>query len=462
MERSPAPAPVEVPKFFVCPISLEVMRDPVTLSSGITYDRDSIERWVFTDGHGDCPVTKLPLGADDLEPTPNHTLRRLIQSWCAAHAVERFPTPRPPVDADRVAAIVDGAKKKGSGGPGGGQGQQELMAALRELADIVGESDRNRRCVEGVPEAVEFLVSVVKKHAATTSSSSSKPLLGGCGSQSHSQEESTCGGVPGSPKACSPEEAALSILHSLKLSEASLKRVLDSSDDFVDALASVLRRWPSYRARTYAMHLLKAALSAMQPSRLSSTASTELVEGVVKVVADRTLSPKAIKVALHVLCRLCPWGRNRIKAVEAGAVAALVELLLGDGCGAGGGRSNGKRAWELAAVAIDHLCGCAEGRLELVAHPAGLAVVARAATRLSATATESAVRALHAVARHSATPAVLQEMLAVGVVARLLYLVQAGAAGDRPRERAREMLKMHARVWRGSPCLASHMASYPC
>ncbi|CAD6260962.1 unnamed protein product [Miscanthus lutarioriparius] len=418
MERSPAaPAPVEVPKFFVCPITLEVMRDPVTLSSGITYDRDSIERWLFTDGHGDCPVTKLSLGADDLEPTPNHTLRRLIQSWCAAHAVERFPTPRPPVDADRVAAIVDGAKKKG-----------------------------------GVPEAVEFLVSVVKKHAASTSSS--KPLAG-CGSQ----EEPMCGAVPDSPKACSPEEAALSILHSLKLSEASLKRVLESSDDFVDALASVLR-WPSYRARTYAMHLLKAALSAMQPSRLSS-ASTELVEGVVMVVADRMLSPKAIKVALHVLCRLCPWGRNRIKAVEAGAVAALVELLLSDGCG---GKSNGgKRAGELAAVAIDHLCGCAEGRLELVAHPAGLAVVARAATRLSPMATESAVRALHAVARHSATPAVLQEMLAVGVVARLLYLVQAGAAGDRPRERAREMLKMHVRVWRGSPCyLASHLASYPC
>ncbi|KAJ1270942.1 hypothetical protein BS78_06G089700 [Paspalum vaginatum] len=448
MERAPAPAPVEVPKFFVCPISLEVMRDPVTLSSGITYNRDSIERWVFTDGHGDCPVTKLPLGADDLEPTPNHTLRRLIQAWCAAHAVERFPTPRPPVDADRVAAIVDGA---------GRGGQRELLAALGELADVVTESERNRRCVEAAPGAVEFLVSVVKKkHAATasTSSSSSKPAMAAAAAGSSQEGYMCCGcGVPGSPKASSPEEAALSILHSLKLSEETLRRVLDTSDDFVDTLASVLR-WPSYRARTYGMHLLKAALSAMQPSRLSS-ASTQLIEGVVRVLADRTLSPKAVKVALHVLCRLCPWGRNRIKAVEAGAVAALVELLLDEGCG-------GKRTGELAAVAIDHLCGCAEGRLELVAHPAGLAAVARATTRLSPTGTESAVRALHAVARHSATPAVLQEMLAVGVVAKLLYLVQAGAAGERRRERAREMLKMHARVWRGSPCLASHLASYPC
>ncbi|OEL24450.1 E3 ubiquitin-protein ligase PUB23 [Dichanthelium oligosanthes] len=446
MERQsmPVPAPVEVPRFFVCPISLEVMRDPVTLSSGITYDRDSIEHWVFTDGHGDCPVTKLPLGADDLEPTPNHTLRRLIQAWCAAHAVERFPTPRPPVDADRVAAIVDGANRGG---------QPEQLAALRELADVVGESDRNRRCVEGAPGAVEFLVSVVKKHPASTSSS--KPLVG------RSQEESVMYDALDSSKATSPEEAALSILHSLKLSEETLKRVLDSSDDLVDTLASVLR-WPSHRARTYGMHLLKAALAAMQPLRLSS-ASTELIEGVVRVVADRTSSPKAVKLAVHVICRLCPWGRNRIKAVEAGAMAALVELLLNEGCGGGSNGGSGKRAGELAAVAVDHLCACAEGRLELVAHPAGLAAVARAATRLSPTGTESAVRALHAVARHSATPAVLQEMLAVGVVAKLLYLVQAGAAGERPRERAREMLKMHARVWRGSPCLASHLASsYPC
>ncbi|CAN6270250.1 unnamed protein product [Urochloa humidicola] len=450
MERSPAPAPVEVPQFFVCPISLEVMRDPVTLSSGITYDRDSIERWVFTDGHGDCPVTKLPLGAGDLqEPTPNHTLRRLIQSWCAAHAVERFPTPRPPVDADRVAAILDAAAAATKRGGGGRTDTDELLAALAEIADIVADSDRNRRCVETTPGAVEFLVSVVaKKRNVAASSPSSNP---------QQEEEST-----------SPEEAALSILHSLKPSEETLRRVMDGGgDDLIDALASVLR-WPGshHRARTQGMHLLKAALAVAPPSRLGS-ASAELIEAVVGVIADRAAAPppppKAVKLALHVLCRLCPWGRNRIKAVEAGAMAALIELLLDHGCGGGANGGGGKRAGELAAVAIDHLCGCAEGRQELVAHPAGMAAVARAAMRLSAAGTESAVRALHAVARHAATPAVLQEMLAVGVVARLLFLVQAGAAGERPRERAREMLRMHARVWRASPCLAPHLAScYPC
>uniref|UniRef100_A0A0E0QJ61 Uncharacterized protein n=1 Tax=Oryza rufipogon TaxID=4529 RepID=A0A0E0QJ61_ORYRU len=40
---------------------------------------------------------------------------------------------------------------------------------------------------------------------------------------------------------------------------------------------------------------------------------------------------------------------------------------------------------------------------------------------------------LHAVARHSATPVVHQEMLAVGVVARLLFLVQVGISGKQTR-----------------------------
>ncbi|KAM3367388.1 hypothetical protein ACQJBY_016158 [Aegilops geniculata] len=426
------PAQVEVPSYFLCPISMEIMRDPVTLSSGITYDRESIERWLFTDGHGECPMTKQQLGPADREPTPNHTLRRLIQGWCAVHAVERFPTPRAPIDAARVETIVDAARR----------GHELLVASLRELADIVAESDCNRRCVESTPGAVAFLVSVVKKHAADDTP---KP--------SESHEDQMFGSVVDPPKASSPEDVALSILYSLRLSEGSWKRVLERGDNFLDTMASVLRR-PSYLSRTHGIQLLKAAVSEMPPAQLTS-ASAELVEGVVSVVTDK-LSGKAVKIALQVLCRLCLWGRNRVKAVEAGAVGALVELLLDECCG------GSKRASELAIVVMDHLCGCAEGRLELVAHPAGLAVMARAVTRVSAAGTESAVRALHAVARHSATPTVLQEMLAVGVVGRLLFLVQTGAAGDRPRERAREMLKMHARVWRGSPCFTPQLnASYP-
>ncbi|CAK9146371.1 unnamed protein product, partial [Ilex paraguariensis] len=85
---------VEVPPFFLCPISLDIMKDPVTVSTGITYDRESIEKWILSEKNSACPVTKQVISDSDL--TPNITLRRLIQSWCsinASYGIERFPTP---------------------------------------------------------------------------------------------------------------------------------------------------------------------------------------------------------------------------------------------------------------------------------------------------------------------------------------------------------------------------------
>ncbi|CAA0810724.1 plant U-box 24 [Striga hermonthica] len=39
---------IEVPQYFLCPISLQIMKDPVTTVTGITYDRDCIEKWAKT------------------------------------------------------------------------------------------------------------------------------------------------------------------------------------------------------------------------------------------------------------------------------------------------------------------------------------------------------------------------------------------------------------------------------
>lgn len=261
------PSAVEVPPYFLCPISLEIMRDPVTLATGITYDRCSIERWLFSDGRATCPVTQRPLAPPDREATPNHTLRRLIQAWCAAHAVERFPTPRPPVDSCRVAALVDEGRHGG---------RQQELAALWEIKAIVAESDRNKRCVEATTVAVDFLVSVVKNHSAAAISTSKSA-------------EDFFESVLDSPTSTSsPEEDALSVLYSLKPSEKTLARILERNGDFLDTLASVLRR-PTYRSRTYGILLLKAMASVMEPARLMAV-SADLLQEVVRVVADRVSS----------------------------------------------------------------------------------------------------------------------------------------------------------------------------
>ncbi|CAK7355034.1 unnamed protein product [Dovyalis caffra] len=69
---------VTVPSFFRCPISLDVMKSPVSLCTGVTYDRTSIQRWLDS-GNNTCPATMQVLNSKEF--VPNRTLQRLIQIW---------------------------------------------------------------------------------------------------------------------------------------------------------------------------------------------------------------------------------------------------------------------------------------------------------------------------------------------------------------------------------------------
>lgn len=77
-----------IPKDFCCPISLELMADPVIISSGQTYDRVSISRWI-EDGHCTCPKSGQLLVHKKL--IPNKALRNLITHWCVTHRILYSP-----------------------------------------------------------------------------------------------------------------------------------------------------------------------------------------------------------------------------------------------------------------------------------------------------------------------------------------------------------------------------------
>ena len=70
-----------IPARFRCPLSKAVMRDPVTVSSGQTFERANIERW-FRAGHRLCPIThrRLNGGATAL-PATNLAVQRQIRTW---------------------------------------------------------------------------------------------------------------------------------------------------------------------------------------------------------------------------------------------------------------------------------------------------------------------------------------------------------------------------------------------
>ncbi|CDP05532.1 unnamed protein product [Coffea canephora] len=131
-----------IPSHFRCPISLELMKDPVTLSTGITYDRDSIEKWIEA-GNSICPVTNQVLRS--FEPVPNHALRMMIQDWCVekrSYGIERIPTPRIPISSYEVSEILSGiqtAKDQQDA-----ERCREMVLKIKELAK---DSERNKRCI---------------------------------------------------------------------------------------------------------------------------------------------------------------------------------------------------------------------------------------------------------------------------------------------------------------------------
>ncbi|GFZ20262.1 plant U-box 22 [Actinidia rufa] len=361
---------------------MQLMTDPVTVSTGITYDRDSIERWLFSCKNNTCPVTKQELS--DVDLTPNHTLRRLIQTWCTLNAssgIERIPTPKPPLDTSQIRKLIKDAKNS-----------PQMHQKCLQIIEVVLE------------DGVEF------KRAS---------------------------------------DEALFILHHLDTSQTGLKKLINNDGEFLESLMHFLR-FGNYQSRGQAIMLMKNLFEVADPSQLINI-RPDLFNEVVQILSDK-ISEKASKATLKLLVEVCPWGRNRIKAVEAGLVSVLVELLID---------TTERRACELILVVLEQLCGCAEGRAELASHGAGLAVVSKKILRVSHMATDRAVKVLSWVCRFSANSRVVQEMLQVGVVTKLCLVMQLNTSG-KTKERTKEILKLHSRVWKNSPCIPPHLlSSYP-
>ncbi len=50
---------ISVPPEYKCPVSALLMKDPVIISSGKTYERESIEKWITTSTDPSCPMLYL-------------------------------------------------------------------------------------------------------------------------------------------------------------------------------------------------------------------------------------------------------------------------------------------------------------------------------------------------------------------------------------------------------------------
>lgn len=385
---------VQIPYYFRCPISLELMQDPVTVCTGQTYDRQSIESWVAT-GNSTCPVTRSPLS--DFSLISNHTLRRLIQDWCVANrafGVERIPTPKQPADPVLVRSLLNQAAAESNH-------LKSRLSALKRLRGLARDSDKNRSVISA-NNAREILLSIVFYRMDSDSSELN--------------------------------HESLALLSLFPLSEGECFFVA-SDPDRVSYLVSLLFH-PSIDVRVNSAALIEVVVAGIRSSELRAQISNinDVFEGVVGILNYPLAYPRALKVGIKALFALCLVKQHRQKAVAAGAVEALIDRLQDfEKCDA-----------ERALATIELLARIPSGCAALASHALTVPLLVKTILKVSERATEYAAGALLSLCL--ASEQAQKEAVAAGVLTQLLLLVQSDCT-DRAKRKAQMLLKQLRDCW---------------
>ncbi|KAE8704872.1 U-box domain-containing protein 4 [Hibiscus syriacus] len=106
MKQSETSSPVPIPADFCCPLSLELMTDPVIVASGQTYERAFIKNWIGL-GLSVCPKTRQALTHTNL--IPNYTVKALIANWCESNNV-KLPDPMKSISLNQSYPLIVAAE----------------------------------------------------------------------------------------------------------------------------------------------------------------------------------------------------------------------------------------------------------------------------------------------------------------------------------------------------------------
>lgn len=90
----------DVPQHFICPITCEIMKDPVIDNDGVSYEREAITEWLAK-GNTTSPATQKYLGMSDLRP--NRALREAIEQHLGIEST--VPAPSVPTATETFPAV---------------------------------------------------------------------------------------------------------------------------------------------------------------------------------------------------------------------------------------------------------------------------------------------------------------------------------------------------------------------
>ncbi|XP_074558273.1 E3 ubiquitin-protein ligase PUB23-like [Curcuma longa] len=403
-EAAAAAAETGVPVHFLCPISMELMRDPVTVATGVTYERKNIEKWLFAYNKSTCPATMQRLTSFHL--TPNHTLGRLISSFLTS-STSSLPPPSPSDrrKVDEVDALLCSIRT----GPFKATRFRKLRSVLSGDASLLDDENVSSKVLECV-------VSEIGNTA----------VFAGFG-------------------AC---EEALGVLALLPLSGRATFDVLVKPEHLRPILA-VLQSG-SADARVDAMSILVKISKLNRDQWIPVDQEVDLFTVLLELLSDEiSVSTKLSSCALDLLLELAACSRrSRSRAVEAGAVRVLVELLP----------EARRSSCERALLLLKRLCELSEGRAAFAEHGLGVAAVANKLLRVSETATKLGVTVLWLASTFLAAEKTAEEMVAVGAVGKLVAVLHVDGRSSN-KKRVIAMIKLHGNLWRQFPCCPNELTN---
>lgn len=295
-----------IPDDFRCPISLELMKDPVIVSTGQTYERYYIQKWLDA-GHKTCPKTQQTLSHTAL--TPNYVLKSLIAQWCESNGVE-LPKRQGTCTDRKAGCSVSDCDRKAIDtllGKLMNGNIDEQRAAAGELRLLAKRNADNRVCIAeagAIPLLVELLASPDPR----------------------------------------TQEHAVTALLNLSINESNKEIIVQAGaiPDIVDVLKN-----GSMEARENAAATL-FSLSVIDENKVAIGAA-----GAIPALIDLLCqgSPRGKKDAATAIFNLSIYQVNKVRAVRAGIVAPLMRLL-GD---AGGGMVD--EALAILAILASHQKG---------------------------------------------------------------------------------------------------------
>uniref|UniRef100_A0A0D6QVI2 RING-type E3 ubiquitin transferase n=1 Tax=Araucaria cunninghamii TaxID=56994 RepID=A0A0D6QVI2_ARACU len=283
------------PDDFRCPISLELMSDPVILCTGQTYDRSSIQRWLAS-GKRICPNTTMPL--DDTKLIPNYALRSLISQWAQTHGV----------DLKRPAASV--SPPGGRPNAHGHETLKTLEALVKTLANNRNQNRQNSSCISFVRDAVREIRTLAKQNRET------RLRLVEAGVVAKMLPLLSCGDRQ-------TEENAMVALFRLSLEDDNKVGLV--AEGAVDAIVNALKHGSLETRTTAAVTLTSLAMVDVNKATIGS--HSDAIGALVKLLAEGDFRSR--KEATTALYSLCFYNDNKRRAVMSGAVPLLLDSVTG-------------------------------------------------------------------------------------------------------------------------------------